>query len=52
MALVLGILYCFLYMTLKAENFAMLAGSIGLWVILALVMYLTRKVDWYGDADN
>lgn len=52
MALVLGILYCFLYMTLKAENFAMLAGSIGLWVILALVMYLTRKVDWYGNTDN
>jgi inner membrane protein len=52
MALVLGILYSFLYMTLKAENYAMLTGSIGLWVILALVMYLTRRVDWYGNADN
>lgn len=52
MTLVLGILYSFLYMTLKAENYAMLTGSIGLWVILALVMYLTRKVDWYGGAGS
>jgi inner membrane protein involved in colicin E2 resistance len=26
----------------------MLAGSLGLWLILAAVMYLTRKIDWYG----
>lgn len=47
-ALVLAALYVFLYLTLQAENFALLAGSIGLWVILAAVMYLTRRIDWYG----
>ena len=40
-------LYGFLYLTLNAENYAMLAGSIGLWLILALVMYLTRNIDWF-----
>jgi inner membrane protein len=48
MAIVLTLLYGFLYMTLKAETYAMLAGSIGLWVALAVVMYLTRRVDWYS----
>lgn len=44
---VLFVLYCFLYMTLKAETYALLAGTIGLWAALALVMYLTRRIDWY-----
>jgi inner membrane protein len=44
---VLFVLYCFLYMTLKAETYALLAGSIGLWAALALIMYLTRRIDWY-----
>ncbi len=50
-SVVLVILYLFLYMTLKAETYAMLAGSIGLWITLATIMYLTRKVDWYGSRD-
>jgi inner membrane protein len=50
MALVLVALYAFLYMTLKAETYALLAGSIGLWGLLAVIMYLTRKIDWYGQA--
>ncbi len=44
---VLFVLYCFLYMTLRAETYALLAGSIGLWAALAMIMYLTRRIDWY-----
>ena len=44
---VLFVLYCFLYMTLRAETYALLAGSIGLWVALAMIMYLTRQIDWF-----
>ncbi len=40
-------LYGFLYLTLNAESYAMLAGSIGLWLSLGAVMYLTRGIDWY-----
>ena len=52
---VLFALYCFLYMTLKAETYALLAGSIGLWATLAMIMYLTRRIDWYrrsGPSDD
>ena len=44
----LAVLYLFLYLTLNAETYALLAGSIGLWITLALIMYLTRNIDWYG----
>jgi inner membrane protein len=39
--------YGFLYATLQSEDFALLIGSVGLFAILALVMILTRRVDWY-----
>jgi len=36
----------FIYIILQLEDFALLAGSIALFVILALLMYLTRKIQW------
>jgi inner membrane protein len=45
---ILAVLYSFLYMTLKAETYALLAGTIGLWISLGTIMYLTRRIDWYG----
>ncbi|MEO1575042.1 MAG: cell envelope integrity protein CreD [Pseudomonadota bacterium] len=45
-ALALGATYGFIYMTLGAQTYALLAGSLGLWGVLAGVMYLTRHVDW------
>jgi inner membrane protein len=51
MAAVLGLLYGFLYLTLNAETYALLAGAIGLWAALAVIMYLTRRIDWYGKRD-
>jgi inner membrane protein len=46
--LILSLLYGFLYVLLQIEDYALLLGSIGLFVILGLVMYLTRKIDWYS----
>ena len=48
---VLFALYAFLYMTLKAESYALLAGSLGLWAALAVTMFLTRRIDWYAISD-
>ncbi len=45
---VLAALYAYLYILLMNQDYALLAGSLGLLVILAVVMYLTRKVDWYS----
>jgi inner membrane protein len=43
----LAALYGFLYLLLRLEDYALLAGSVGLFVILALVMYVTRRMNWY-----
>ena len=47
MAFVLAAGYLFLYAALKSEDYALLIGSLGLFVILAGVMILTRRIDWY-----
>lgn len=52
MFLVLVGLYAFLYLTLTAETYALLAGSVGLWLVLAAVMYLTRNINWYSQATD
>lgn len=46
----LTFLYSFLYVTLQLEDYALLIGSIGLFVMLGIVMYLTRKINWYAIA--
>ncbi|MDQ3284080.1 MAG: cell envelope integrity protein CreD [Acidobacteriota bacterium] len=43
---VLTLLYSYLYVLLQLEDWALLMGSIGLFLILALVMYATRRIDW------
>lgn len=39
-------LYTFIYVIIQLENYALLAGSIGLFIILSTVMYVSRKIDW------
>jgi inner membrane protein len=46
-AAVLAGLYGALYMLLTAEDYALLAGSLLLFALLAALMLATRKVDWY-----
>ena len=43
-------LYTYLYIILCNEDYALLMGSIGLFVILGLIMFLTRRVNW-SDAN-
>ncbi len=49
---VLLLLYGFFYSLLQLEDYALLLGSIGLFLILATIMYLTRKVNWYRENDE
>jgi inner membrane protein len=42
------LLYGYLYVLLTNEDYALLIGSIGLFIALALVMLLTRRIDWYA----
>ncbi|HEY4650785.1 MAG TPA: cell envelope integrity protein CreD [Pontibacter sp.] len=44
----LVILYAYIFIIIQLQDFALLMGSLGLFLILALVMYYSRKVDWYN----
>jgi inner membrane protein len=46
MGLVMALLYLILYLTLNAEDWALLIGSVAAFVITGVVMFLTRKLDW------
>jgi inner membrane protein len=40
--------YGLLYVLLQMQDYALLLGSLVLFVVLAVVMYLTLRIDWYG----
>ena len=40
-------LYVFMYVLLQMETYALLFGSLGIFVILAVLMYVSLKVKWY-----
>ena len=46
--LALSLLYALLYGLLSAEDYALLMGSLLVFALLAGVMLLTRKLDWYA----
>jgi inner membrane protein len=45
---VLVILYGYLYVVLQLQDYALLMGSIGLFIVLAILMFITRKIDWFS----
>ena len=48
----LGILtgiYALIYVLMRAESQALLAGALASFTAIALTMYMTRNVDWYGS---
>jgi len=44
----IALLYGLLYVLLQLEQTALVVGAIALFLVLAAVMVLTRKVNWYG----
>lgn len=45
---VLSLLYAFIFVIVRLEDYALLVGSLGLFVALTIVMHYARKVDWYN----
>ncbi len=45
-------LYLYLFVILQLNDYSLLFGNIGLVVILGIVMYFSRKIDWYGTGKN
>ncbi len=46
--LMMTLTYALLYVLVSAEHTALLLGSVTLLTVIAVLMYLTRNVDWYG----
>jgi inner membrane protein len=47
----LSCLYGFIFILIRLEDTALLVGSIGLFIVLALVMFASRKINWYGQSE-
>ena len=45
---ILTVLYSFIFVIIQLQDYALLIGSIGIFIILGLVMYFSRKIDWYN----
>lgn len=45
---ILGVLYFFIFTIIQLQDYALLMGTIGIFLILALVMFFSRKIDWYN----
>lgn len=48
----LGLLYGFLFTIIQLQDYALLVGSLGLFLILAVVMYYSRSIGWYKSSDS
>ena len=45
----LTVLYIYIFVLIQLETFALLAGSLGLFIILGAVMYFSKKIDWFNE---
>ncbi|MES2430660.1 MAG: cell envelope integrity protein CreD [Bacteroidota bacterium] len=43
---ILSLLYLFIYVLIQLQDNALLFGSIGLFILLSIIMYFSRKVSW------
>lgn len=44
----LALVYAFLYVILRLQDYSLLVGAAGLFLVLAIVMFATRNIDWYA----
>lgn len=49
-ATILTILYGFIFILIQIQDYALLFGSLGIFLILAITMYFSRKIDWFEIA--
>ncbi len=45
---ILTALYGFIFTIIRLQDYSLLFGSIGLFIVLAVAMYISRKIDWFS----
>ncbi len=46
-SLILSLMYAYLYILLQSSDHALLLGSLAVFAVLGITMFVTRKIDWY-----
>ena len=49
---ILAGIYGLIYVLMRAESHALLAGALASFAAIALTMYMTRNIEWYGDGQD
>jgi Inner membrane protein involved in colicin E2 resistance len=47
-----GVLYSLIYVLMRLEDYALIVGALVAFVVIAVVMWVTRRLDWYGGRTN
>ncbi|HEY9049571.1 MAG TPA: cell envelope integrity protein CreD [Ohtaekwangia sp.] len=48
---ILSFFYGFIFVIIQMQDYSLLIGSIGLFMVIALVMYFSRNIKWYKEAE-
>ncbi|MBI2967097.1 MAG: cell envelope integrity protein CreD [Bacteroidetes bacterium] len=51
LGLIMVAIYGFIFIIIQLQDYALLTGSIGLFLVLLVVMYISRKINWYSAAE-
>ncbi|MFN7838340.1 MAG: inner membrane CreD family protein, partial [Bacteroidota bacterium] len=41
--------YLFIFVIIQMQDYSLLLGSVGLFVIIALIMYFSKSIKWYSE---
>ncbi|HEY0978228.1 MAG TPA: cell envelope integrity protein CreD [Flavobacteriales bacterium] len=52
LGLIMLLVFGFMFALIHQQDYALLFGSIGLFVVLALVMWVSRRIDWNGTRER
>ena len=45
-ALILSVFYTFIYIIIQLEDYALLVGSVALFITISMLMYFSRRINW------
>jgi inner membrane protein len=49
-AFVMTLFYGFIFVIIQEQDYSLLLGSIGLFITIALLMYFSRRINWYNPS--
>jgi inner membrane protein len=48
--IILGVFYLFIFVIIQEQDYSLLIGSIGLFLIIGVLMFFSRKISWYKSS--